>query len=410
MKKLFYLLCFHLFIFGNAQGKDEKTDLDVMRAPSSPSSNLLGISTTDIDKPTDISAFTVSIQSASSSYSKFPSNYALDFSPYFLFMKKGTDFTTKGLESKAFKDIFKQSLVISTAISNPDSTAAFYNYRSTYAALGFKFSVLRGKYDTLTTDKLAEIVELQKDLTKLNTENIVSYLENNDDEYKNLLRKRESLVKGVVDEKQLARIIASEEYKKYDEELSLMLGNFGENRKKEEQVKIRSKISSIASEFQLNRVGFSWDINGGVSGEFRNRNFNNGKIFNAGIWTNFGYTTSSGVAFLGLVRYLYNPQTIYALNGLENEFEDASTLDAGGRIAYSKSQSKFSVSIEAVYRSVLSNHNVDPNWKFLFNADYSILKNQKLTFSFGRNFDGTTTKDGNLIAALTFIKGFGNKR
>jgi hypothetical protein len=46
----------------------------------------------------------------------------------------------------------------------------------------------------------------------------------------------------------------------------------------------------------------------------------------------------------------------------------------------------------------------------LFNADYALFKNQKLTFSFGRDFDGTISKDGNLIAALTLIAGFGNKR
>ena len=46
----------------------------------------------------------------------------------------------------------------------------------------------------------------------------------------------------------------------------------------------------------------------------------------------------------------------------------------------------------------------------MFNIDYAILKNQKLTFSFGKNYDGTTTKDGNLIATLGMVFGFGNKR
>jgi Tol biopolymer transport system component len=46
----------------------------------------------------------------------------------------------------------------------------------------------------------------------------------------------------------------------------------------------------------------------------------------------------------------------------------------------------------------------------VFNAAYDIGQNQQLTFSFGRNFDGTITKDGNLIAALNFVKGFGASR
>lgn len=408
MKKVLFTFTFSMLsILSIAQ--EDKVDLDVLRAPSSPSSNLLGIATTDIDKPTDISSFVVSIQSASNSYSKFPSNYALDFSPFYLFMKKNTDFTTDGLKSKKFKDILKQTFIISTAISNPDSTNVSFNSNSTYAAIGFKFSIFRGDFDSITTSNLDKIKILQHDLTLLNKKNIQEYLSNSDDEYKELLKKREEMVKGKPLE-EIEKIIDSKEYKEIEEKLSLRLHNFGESQKKEEQQKIKDDIKNIASEFQLERIGFSWDVNGGISNEFRNRNFNNSKVYNAGIWTNFGYTNKYGLSLLGLVRYLYNPETIYALDNSINTSDNVSTLDAGGRIVYSKSQSKFSISAEAVYRSVLSKQEIDPTWKFLLNADYSIFKNQKLTFSFGRNFDGTTTKDGNLIAALTFIKGFGNKK
>jgi hypothetical protein len=44
------------------------------------------------------------------------------------------------------------------------------------------------------------------------------------------------------------------------------------------------------------------------------------------------------------------------------------------------------------------------------NADYALAANQKLIFSFGRNFDGTITKEGNLVAALTVLFGFGTSR
>jgi hypothetical protein len=39
-----------------------------------------------------------------------------------------------------------------------------------------------------------------------------------------------------------------------------------------------------------------------------------------------------------------------------------------------------------------------------------VLKNKRLTFTFGRDFDSTITKGGNLIAAFTLLAGFGNKR
>ncbi|RZJ51767.1 MAG: hypothetical protein EOO44_13900 [Flavobacterium sp.] len=405
MKKLLILYSFFCLLAANLYAQD--IEVDILKAPSSPASNLLGIATTDIDKPTDISSFMVSVQSASNSFTSFPSNYSMDFSPYYLLAKGKTDFTTKGLQNTDFKNIFKQTLVISLAISNPDSTNTSFNYKSTYGGLGFKFSIFRGQYDSITKAKLDSITTIQDKINQLSNTEIEEWLNSNDEEYKTLLQKRKDLLKGAVTAEEITKVIESEKYKKVQDQLNDKFENF---KKSDEKAKLFDEIRIIAADFQTQRIGFSWDVNGGVSGEFRNRNFDNSKLFNAGIWTNFGYTNEKGIAFLGLLRYLYNPDKILALDNNINEFEDISTLDAGARIAYSKSQSKFSCSIEGIYRSVLNGNQIDPSWKMIFNADYSVFKNKKLTFSFGRDFDGTISKDGNLIAALTLIAGFGNNK
>jgi hypothetical protein len=59
---------------------------------------------------------------------------------------------------------------------------------------------------------------------------------------------------------------------------------------------------------------------------------------------------------------------------------------------------------------VLTKNTIDPSWRWVLNAEYDIGNNQRLTFFFGRAFNGTTTKDGNVIAALNFLKGLGNRR
>lgn len=407
MKRLLLLLVFFSILTVNLYAQEKDIEVDILKAPSSPASNLLGISTTDIDKPTDISSFMVSVQSATSSFSSFPSNYSMDLSPYYLLAKGKTDFTTKGLQNTDFKNIFKQTLVISLAISNPDSTNTSFNYKSTYGGLGFKFSIFRGQYDSITKEKLESIENLQTKINNLSTKETKEWLESDDDEYIELIKKRYALLKGAVTESAINTVKNSKEYKIVDDQINDKFENF---KKSDEKAKLFEEIKNIAADFQTLRVGFSWDVNGGFSGEFRNRNFDNGKLFNAGMWTNFGYTNEKGIAFLGLLRYLYNPDKILALDNNVNEFEDISTFDAGARIAYSKSQSKFSCSIEGIYRSVLNGNQIDPSWKMIFNADYSVLKNKKLTFSFGRDFDGTISKDGNLIAALTLIAGFGNNK
>ncbi|MFZ1694551.1 MAG: hypothetical protein WAT74_15245, partial [Flavobacteriales bacterium] len=53
---------------------------------------------------------------------------------------------------------------------------------------------------------------------------------------------------------------------------------------------------------------------------------------------------------------------------------------------------------------------VNPGWRMVLNAQYAFMPNRLLTFSFGRDFDGAVTKDGNLIAALNLLVGLGNKR
>ena len=110
------------------------------------------------------------------------------------------------------------------------------------------------------------------------------------------------------------------------------------------------------------------------------------------------------------VVYLYNPERIFALDNSTNKFNSVATFDTGFRYILGESQAKLNASLEAVYRSYFTESEADNSWRLMFNIDYAILKNQKLTFSFGKNYDGTTTKDGNLIAALGMVFGFGNKR
>ncbi len=411
--KTLFIILINLIII-RAFAQENSIDLDVLRAPSSPASNLLGIANTDIDKPTDISSFMLSLQSASNSFTQLPSNYAVDIAPFLLFKDKSTqrtDFTTNGLESKKPKDIFKQTFVVSMAVVNSDNTNTntTLNSESTYVGFGFKFSICRGNYSDTTKTELKKIVGFQKLINDINISSVKKYLEENNEEYQALDKEIKKLLKPGLTKIEYDRIQKGSEYKKLEQKMSDMLKSFYEKYEKSKKSELKNEIKTMASSFQIERTGFSWDINGGISTEFRDKSFSNSKVYNLGLWTNFGFTTKKGFALLGLARYLYNPDKIFALDNQINDIDNIATFDAGARLAYSKPQSKFSFSFESIYRSVLSSDTIDPSWKMILNTDYSLLKNQKLTFSFGRDFDGTISKDGNLIAALSFIAGFGNK-
>jgi hypothetical protein len=212
-----------------AQEKEE-VKLDLLKAPSSPAANLLGFANSDIDKPTDISSFMLSLQSATSGFSKLPSNYAIDLSPHYLFSKKGSDVTTTGLQSKKFSDIFHQTFVLSFAVRNPDSTDKDFNPKSTYAGLGFKFSICRGEYDDNTQKALGTISEHQTEILSIMQEATKTYREKNDPAIKALKEKQMAMASaakdsntGQVDPQKLLEIIQSREYKDIEESISKLM-------------------------------------------------------------------------------------------------------------------------------------------------------------------------------------------
>jgi len=415
-----------------SQSEDEGVKLDLLKAPSSPAANLLGIAASDVDKPTDVSAFMLSLRSATSNFTALPSNYAIDLAPYWLFKKKKGDITAAGLENSFGKNVFKQTLVLSFAIRNTDSTEIELTPNSIYGGVGFKFSIFRGNYDETTKKALKEIKLWQDVKLDILKRQLGDY--NNDVDVIVLEGKREELLRKAVNDyrdsikatdefenatlRQIdsatrravpgisARVRNSKEYFRIDTALNNKLAELNKTSKTEAD----EKIKEVASNFQTARVSFTWDISGGISGQFIDKSINNSKFYNAGIWTTIGYTGEKYGSGLFLLRLLHNPDKIFAKDNALNEIGDITTFDAGLRYIYGRSQSKFNASLEAIYRSVLSSGTIDPSWRVVFNAEYAIWQNQKLTFSFGRNFDGTISNDGNLIAALSFLAGFGNKR
>src|SRR5574343_1320716 len=88
------------FAQNDKQTSNTTQEYDLLKAPVSPASNLLGFAQSEIDKPTDVSEFMVSLQSASNSYTQLPSNYAIDIAPYWLLKSnKIGDITSSGLSS-----------------------------------------------------------------------------------------------------------------------------------------------------------------------------------------------------------------------------------------------------------------------------------------------------------------------
>ncbi len=400
LKNIMIIAMLFLAVISRSQSIDTtKIRLDLLRAPSSPGANLLGFSVSDIEKPSDVSDFMLTLQSATNSNSIFPSNYAVDLAPFWIFRSKGL--TTDKFNTRNFADVFRQTFVISTAIRNADSSSRDFDEDNLYHSIGTKFSIKRGKLSNKAISILESIHELQAEIASGLNLSLSQQLDA-DSIYQRLKRERQAKLEEKRDPDHPDVLAISEKMERRLEKLKTgIVSSYSEE---------LERLQKAAASFKVERFGFFIDFAGGLSLEYINRTFNNSRVYNAGAWLTFGANYQNGWSLMGITRFLENPKKVFAddLGVLKNE--DVSTFDAGARIIYNPPAGRFSISTEAIYRSVLTKNTIDPSWRWVLNAEYDLGNNQRLTFFFGRAFNGATAKDGNVIAALNFLKGLGNHR
>jgi hypothetical protein len=389
---------------------DTTIKIDLLRGPSSPASSLLNISNTDIEKPTDVNAFMASVRNATNNFTILPKSFALDFAPYKIFNKNNhVDF--KSLQEDKHK--FQQSTIISLAVNNVEKNDSLpQSAKKTQLGIGFKINIFRGKLSDETNAAINAIYDLQ---AKLNTESKKDFGDN--EELKKLSGEGISLTKRLIElkkennpanNKEISRLESLQVLNKKSQ-LELMEAISESTEGKESTITALKTITNKASKIKLERFGFNLDFAGGTVVDFINNKFDNSYVTKAGGWLNGGWNfDKSSTSILFLARYLYNPKTAFADPNLQ--VENLHTFDVGGRFISTPMQKKLLLSGEVIYRSILNKANAASSWRLMFNAEYEVGVNRRLTFSFGRNFDGEIYKGGNVISALNFLVGFGKEK
>jgi len=387
---------------------DKEIKLDVLKAPASPSMNMLGISPSTIERPTDLNAFMLSLQNASGNFSALPQNYGIEIAPYLM---KKTGNTLNEFDSTKFGYVFKQSFQLSLGISRQDIDDKLSTDSNAYTKTGFgiKFSIIRQPFSDQTRKIFNDLSKAQKELLDgfsrgQNTEEIAA------------LEVDAQIIRDSI--QTVARTMPSgEERIRKIRELTAALGavNTKKNQLQNEffqKTDAYLEAKKIASQFKIERKkGGYLDFASGMVLDFPTSQFGYSRISKAGAWLTGGFDSGNdGFSVLGIARYLYQPDKIFADETGLLDIKNISTFDAGGRLLLTLANGRFILSSEAIYRSVLNKSTIDPSWRLDLNVEYDVGANQKLTFIFGRDFDGAINKGGNLIAALNFIKGFGSSR
>lgn len=401
MKKFFLLFLFLKFGFGYAQVTiDTTVKLDLLKAPSSPAFTILGIATSDIERPTDLNSFTLSLQQATNNLSAIPKSYAIQVAPFLLSNKK---YTLNEFDDNTHA--FKQSFLLSAGFTHqgPQGNEDVDSLKTSKLGFGVKFSFIRPEWSTDTRDRYHALVEAQRALLN----------DYRAEEAKNieLPQRREELRElalkpnKTAEEQIKMRVLVS-----YIQELTERLGDSTNERLQQSSASF-GFVQKAANDMKNERKGFFLDFASGFALNFPDNRFNNSKVYRGGAWLTGGIENgNAGITSMFIVRYLFNPESAFADpdNVLNNE--NLSTLDAGGRLLLSSGKGKFALSAEALYRSILGSASVDASWRLVLNTEYDIGMNRKLSFSFGKDFDGIISKGGNLVSALNLILGFGTER
>lgn len=415
MKKLLLLLFLSAILKHSIAGDiDTSVSLDLLQSPQSPAANFIGITASDIISISDPSAFSISLFEGTTSFGKLPLNFGIDIAPAWAFGgRKITaynflDTVTTRPKLQKIKNAMWQNMVISTAIKNTKTEDNSGDL--TQLAFGMKLVFARGNINSEIKDKyIASKRLLEKTFneydyiySKLKDESGIIMLLKHD-----FLKCQNDSCRNVILE---AIDKENENIKKSDLLKDLI------NQDKSDSL---TAISNSLRLEDFKRYGFKAELNAAFALDFVNSVAHSRKISKGGIWFTLGYdgfgkmnrekeakNIGSG-AIYSIIRYQYNPDKLFATD-TTIKIANLHTLDAGLRFIYV--YNKFSTSIEGLFRSVLNNKSIKPTWRLTFNASYKVYKNMKIEIALGRNFDKTFTKNGNLIAAISYFVGFGNRR
>ncbi len=359
MKKI-YLTCIISGLMTGFLLAQEEHSLELLAAPATPAATMLGFSPSEIDKPREVSDFLISVAN-SGALSQLPSNYALEIAPAWLLT--GNKISYKSFSGNRVQHNLWQGLTLSAAVRNSDTDT------STQMAFGLKTSLLRGKgFSKDVTERLAAAQQALKEFTDELNENL-----RNDEKYQALLDSGD--------------IEAAEAYRK----------KFYNNLSTEKSQIVEEQLRDI----RLTRVGFKLDLTAGIVQDFPGARFEQRTVSRAGVWLSGGYEGENGTSFLFIARYLHSAAALEA---------DYNSFDGGARFIYAPAESKFTASGEAIYRKPLQTDALSASWRATLNVEYKFRPDMSLNFSYGRNFDGVVSKNGNVVAIMSLFTSFGNKR
>lgn len=406
MKRHTTMRCVLFIVYGAyslcayAQGGDLGQEIDLLKAPASPASNMLGIASEEVTRPTDLTSFMLGLRQASDEFTKLPSNYAIDIAPLWLFDRNGKKANLTKMVMRQGGDTagsswgerVLQGTVFSTAVKGI-GTGDTSSYPET--GIGFRMALFTPPVNKEAQTRFNSLRALHKAIAQWDS------LE--------LARAFKSVRYEELKQKQKDPKYSKAEQDSYGDSASYVLADLLEKQDPISVEDLKRSASLLAEGFAMDRQGFFMDFSAGLALEFVDRDFNNGQFNRGGFWLTTGYTCP-GFTTTAMGRMIFEPPVEIVLEDSTTRRDNVRNGDLGVSIAFDQNGRPFTFSLEGLMRWQQIGDTKDDTWRLVANASYAFKANKAVTFSFGRNFDGTNSSGGNLVAALNLLLGFGGDK
>ncbi len=406
MKKFLTSLPLLIFYWATAFAQKDSVTLDQLQVPTSPAFNVLGISPNSIERPKNPTDFALALGNATSGFTTIPKDYAIEIAPYWVFGKKQATF--KDFKANLPGKNILQTGTFSIATTSAKSLVDSSEFRK--MGLAIKFSIFRGHMGSQFEKWNDTVTYFLNRVSEISGQTLADTLMKDPE----LIKLRAALaIAATNDEKKRLQKLISDR-----EEALIQICQKATDSLPGYMQHIK-ELTRLASITDFRRYGFKMDYAFGTAMDYPDSNFQNSVISKFSTWLTLGFEKENTLNWLGVIRYNQNINKFFR-NDSNKIVRDINfgELDYGLRF-YADVTSKLTLSFEILQRrkffneEKLTKNNVHLNKKtdrYVFSANYKVGKNQNLSFSYGKDFDDKITKQGNLVAALNFLIGFGSAR
>lgn len=401
----------------------QQLELEELTSPSTPAFTLLGLSPTNISRPTLSKPFVMSLANGLNGKS-IASDVAIESSPYWWAPRSGLTYKKYyGLDAENFSGNFLDQVARTFALSfaTSDASPDIDSIDSRYLAGGIRFQVLNGKpsrkftqayYKTLQYDKLLKREAISDLKFKVDRNTITS----NEKLKEGILTSVEVMIstndsfREIPDQhKKILKNMAVE----YIENFMKELGGSDFNKEtiisllEKERGKLTDEVNEILVEMQgMSRVGWLLEFSGAAS--------------LLAPTNSIDYTIGQDWASWGTLTYRFDPKEgskkmndFNLMVRFGRNFQNTNSYNRDFGLSWVSIGDDHSLSLEGIFRSYRTYKDItatdgqvyrvsetDNTWRFALAYQYKFSESINISLTAGKDFENSTISAGGIFSLL----------